>query len=202
MVSAVPPAPQGRINLRTVKTLCVDSSPQGLDILGQMLMGFGVERISRKQSLEEARKALESEEFDLVLSDAMLEDGSGFDLVSWLRRSSLEPNRYAPTIIVAGHTSLTMVDAARSCGANFVVAKPTSPAVLMQRILWVAKGGRTFVEANEFVGPDRRWKFDGPPSGSRGRRKADLSTVVGAAKEPNLSQDAINAVLRPQKVFL
>lgn len=202
MVSAAAPLPKGRINLRAVKTLCVDSNAQGLDILGQMLMGFGVERISRIPGVEDARKALQAEEFDLILSDATLIDGSGFELINWLRRSNLAPNRFAPAIIVAGHTSLAMVDAARGSGANFVISKPTSPAVLMQRIAWVAKGGRTFVEAPGFVGPDRRWKFDGPPAGRKGRRKADLSPLLGAATEPNLSQDAINAVLRPQRASL
>lgn len=202
MVSAAPPVPQGRINLRSVKALCVDSNAQGLDILGQMLMGFGVERSIRVQTVEEARRALQLEAFDLVLSDANLADESGFSLVSWLRRSRLEPNRYAPAIIIAGHASMAMIDTARDSGASFVISKPTSPAVLMQRILWVAKGGRTFVEAEDFVGPDRRWKFDGPPAGGRGRRKEDLSVVVGEAKEPNLSQDAIDAVLKPQRVSL
>jgi hypothetical protein len=59
------PGGEGRINLRQVKVLCVDSNSQGLEILGQMLMGFGVDKISRCQSGREAREALKVNEYDL-----------------------------------------------------------------------------------------------------------------------------------------
>lgn len=193
---------EARINLRSVKTLCIDSNAQGLEILGQLLMGFGVERITRAQNAEEARRVLSSETMDLVLCDAALSDETGYDLVRWLRRSELDPNRYVPVIVVSGHTRLSGVALARDGGANFVVAKPLSPSTLMQRIQWVARGGRKFVEASDFVGPDRRFKFEGTPGGCAGRRKEDLNVALGDAKDPNLSQDEIDSVIKPQKVSL
>lgn len=191
-----------RINLRAVKTLCVDSNAQGLEILGQLLMGFGVERIARAQSGEEARHILTNEAVDLIICDAALSDETGYDLVRWLRRSELDPNRYVPVIVVSGHTRLSGVALARDGGANFVVAKPMSPSTLMQRILWVARGGRKFVESGDFVGPDRRFKFEGTPGGGEGRRKEDLKEALGDAKDPNLSQDEINSVIKPRRVSL
>ena len=188
--------------MRSIGVLCVDSNSLGLDIMGQMLMGFGVERIARAQSGQEARLALSRQEFDLLLCDSLLVDETGASLISWLRRSPVEPNRFLPTILMAGHASPSEVSAARSCGASFVVCKPTSPQVLMDRILWVAKGGRPFIESANYVGPDRRWKFEGPPAGEKGRRATDLSGAIGEAKQPNLSQDEINEVIRPQKVML
>ncbi|WP_309629018.1 response regulator [Brevundimonas sp.] len=202
-MSAEPPAAsEARINLRSIKALCVDSNQLGLEILGQMLMGFGVERIVRAQSGEEARRIVKAEAIDLILCDASLADETGYELIRWLRRSDIEPNRFAPIIVVSGHTREREVNNARDAGANFVVAKPTSPAVLMQRIYWVAQGGRSFVEAPNFTGPDRRFKFDGPPNGGGGRRKCDLSGELGDAKDPNLSQDEIDSVIKPQKVSL
>ncbi|MCA3698769.1 response regulator transcription factor [Brevundimonas sp.] len=195
------PGGEGRINLRQVKVLCVDSNSQGLEILGQMLMGFGVDKISRCQSGREAREALKVNEYDLVLLDAQLADDSGFDIVRWLRESGAEPARFMPVIIVTGHTREGQVITARDCGANFVVAKPTSPTVLMQRILWSAKGGRVFVEAPKFIGPDRRFKFDGVPA-TGGRRSTDLSGDLGEPQKANMSQDEIDNVFRPQKVSL
>lgn len=191
-----------RINLRAVRTLCIDSNTQGLEILGQMLMGFGVERIARAQSGEEARRILSSEAIDLVLCDAVLADETAYELIRWLRRSDLDPNRYVPIVVVSGHTRLSGIALARDGGANFVVAKPLSPATLMQRILWVARGGRKFVESENFTGPDRRFKFEGTPGGGAGRRKEDLKAALGDAKDPNLSQDEINSVIKPQKVSL
>jgi CheY-like chemotaxis protein len=191
-----------RINLRNVTVLCVDTNSLGLDVLSQMLMGFGVERIRRAASQEAARAILSKETIDFVVVDSNLEEDSGYDLVRWLRQSTLDPNRFAPVIVTSSHTPASEIASARDCGANFVVAKPLSPSVLMQRMLWIAKGGRQFVEAEKYVGPDRRFKYDGVPEGTKGRRASDLSASLGVAKEPNLNQDQINSVLKPQRVAL
>lgn len=190
-----------RINLRQVKVLCADSNSQGLEILGQMLMGFGVESISRCQSGREVRDSLKVNAFDLMLLDADLVDDSGYDIVRWLRESGSEPARFMPVIIVTGHTRESLVVTARDCGANFVVAKPTSPTILMQRIVWAAKGGRVFVEAPNFKGPDRRFKFEGVPAGG-GRRATDVMGELSDSQKANLSQEEIDTVFRPQKVSL
>jgi hypothetical protein len=42
----------------------------------------------------------------------------------------------------------------------------------------------------------------GPPLGMKGRRKDDLSTHVGAAKDPNMDQDEIDMLLKPQRAAL
>jgi hypothetical protein len=52
------PAGNARLNLRNVTVLCVDSNSLGLEVLGQMLMGFGVERIRRSSSFEDAKSLL------------------------------------------------------------------------------------------------------------------------------------------------
>ncbi len=59
MVTELKPA-QGaaRINLRTLKALCVDSNALGLDILSQTLLGFGVDRIFRAPTVAEAKGIL------------------------------------------------------------------------------------------------------------------------------------------------
>lgn len=197
-----PSAGSARINLRNVTVLCVDTNSLGLDVLSQMLMGFGVERIRRAASQEAARAILSKETIDFVVVDSNLEEESGYDLVRWLRQSPLDPNRFTPVIVTSSYTPASEIASARDCGANFLVAKPLSPSVLMQRMLWIAKGGRQFVEAEKYVGPDRRFKYDGVPEGTKGRRASDLSASLGVAKEPNLNQDQINSVLKPQRVAL
>jgi CheY-like chemotaxis protein len=192
----------GKINLRAIKALCIDSNAQGLEIMSQTLFGFGVEKIARATTGEEAKAILSKQLVDLVLTDALLSDMSGFDLVKWLRASTLDPNRYTPVLAVTGHTQEAQVLSARDCGAHFVVAKPVTPTVLMERILWVARGGRVFIEAESFVGPDRRFKHEGVPGSGVGRRREDLSGALGEATQPNLSQDEINDVVKPQRASL
>jgi DNA-binding response OmpR family regulator len=122
--------------------------------------------------------------------------------VRWLRRSNLPQNRFTPVLIVTGHTLESKVTEARDCGANFTVVKPVTPQVLLERIMWAARDKRQFVDVPSYAGPDRRFKFTGPPPGIQGRRADDLNTKVGAPVEPNMSQAQIDTIMQPQKISL
>jgi DNA-binding response OmpR family regulator len=191
-----------RINLESATVMLVEDNPQGMDILLQIMRAFGVARIHTAQSAEEAQKMLGGLTIDLFFVAADLPSVDGFDFVSWLRRTRQEPNCHAPVLMVAGHTQLSKVEKARDCGANFIVAKPLTPAVLLNRVLWVAREKRCFIETDRYLGPDRRFKFMGPPAGTQGRRRDDLTGEIGAAIEPNMSQAQIDSLLQPQKARL
>lgn len=201
--SAPTPTGSTRINLRTIKALCVDSNGQGLDILSQTLLGFGVDRIHRASNAEEARVILKQETIDLVLCDAQLGDESGNDLVRWLRTSRVEPNCHAPVFLIMGHALEPEVISARDCGSNFIISKPVSPAILMQRILWVAAAERQFVECETYTGPDRRFKFEGLPADvPSGRRKSDGTGTLGLPTGANMTQEELDGLVKPQRLSL
>ncbi|QTC92214.1 response regulator [Brevundimonas goettingensis] len=204
MLTDAPALPvAGRINLRALKALCVDANPLGLDILSQTLLGFGVDRIFRAPTMAEAQSILKAETIDLVLCDAELGGESGNDFVRWLRLSRLEPNCHAPTFVITGHALEPEVINARDCGSSFVIAKPLTPAVLMQRILWVAAADRPFIESDHYTGPDRRFKNQGiPPEAPKGRRKSDTAEALGAPTGHNMSQEELDGLVKPQKVTL
>lgn len=190
-----------RFDMSKANVLTVDTSLYALDILGQMLRGFGVGSIVRASSIDEGEKFARSKTFDLIIVDPTADEGRGYEFVRWLRHSET-PNCHVPILLATGYVRTTDVWKGRDGGANFIVAKPLSPAVLLQRIQWIASDPRPFVEINEYIGPDRRFKFEGPPEGSDGRRSTDLTTPLGDAHQPNMSQDEINAMLKPRKVTL
>jgi CheY-like chemotaxis protein len=190
-----------RINLEKARVLLVDGPPGAADILVQVFYGFGVRQPTRCATADDAMRKLETEEFELIVCDGDLADGQAYDLVSRLRASTLEPNRYCPVILVRGHTPSVFVERARDCGANFVVTKPLRPMVLLERIMWVCMDTRVFVELESYVGPDRRFQNLGPPPGTDGRRKGD-DEDVGKASTPNLDQSEIDRVLKPAKALL
>ncbi len=203
MVTAAAAQPSARINLKTIKALCVDANTHGLDILCQTLVGFGVERTHRAPSVEEAKDILTRKTIDLIVCDAQLGDESGHDFVRWLRLSDLDPNRHAPVLVVTGHALEAEVLNARDCGSNFIITKPLSPAVLMDRILWVAGSERLFIESDNYTGPDRRFKFEGLPAEfPAGRRKGDGSSVMGQPTSENLSQEELDGLVKPQRLSL
>jgi DNA-binding response OmpR family regulator len=165
-------SPEDELNLGNARILLVYDNPRSMDILSGILLGFGARMIHRAPSIGDAQNMLRSRPFELVIADCDVAGSDGFDLVHWLRRSELEDNAFTPVILVTGHTQLTKVKKARDSGASFIVAKPVTPSVLLERILWVAHDPRSFVEVGAYIGPDRRHKLVGPPPGMTDRRDA------------------------------
>ncbi len=191
-----------RFNLKDAQVLLVERGVMDMEILVHILVGAGAKNFTKCDTIDAAKTSLTKTNFDLAIVDAVLGDEDGYDLVSWIRRSAPEPNRFVPLIVVSSHTRASSVAKARDSGAHTVVVKPLTPIGLIDHIFWVAKAGRSFVECQVYVGPERRFKFTGPPAGKAGRRGDDLTDEIGAPVEPNMSQDQIDTLMQPQKVAL
>lgn len=189
-----------RINLEKAIVMIVDDNPGAQDLLNSVMQGFGVGELVRAASANDAMDLVKARTFDLILCEASMARMDGFDFVHWLRRSGLKPNAFIPVILLTGHTAKSKVEKGRDCGANYIVSKPLTPMILMERIVFVSKDQRPFVECTAYMGPDRRFKNEGPPAGTDGRRKTDLHEELGEAKAPNLSQSEIDELLKPTKV--
>ena len=180
--------------------MIVDDNPQSLDILVGVLSSFGLRNIVRMANGKEAQHELQQKPVDLILTNAQLPELDGYDLIRWLRSESDEANRQTPVIVVTAHTRQAHVEKARDCGANFIITKPISPAVMLERILWVARGDRLFIECDGYVGPDRRWRNAGPPlEFPDGRRRDDKSIELGGGDGQNMSQDELDLLIKPQR---
>lgn len=182
--------------------LVVDSNGQSLDLLRQILSGFGVRTISTCQTIRDAERVFTDKTLELVIIDPMFVDDSGYEFIRFMRREEQSPNRCVPVIAALGHQTLGNVRLARDAGASVVIAKPLSPDVLLRRIHWVARDSRQFIVAPGYCGPDRRFKNEGPPLGTNGRRADDLSAVVPDASTPNMQQAEIDEMFKPRRVAL
>ncbi|KAK0332926.1 MULTISPECIES: response regulator [Brevundimonas] len=144
-------------NLSGAVVMVVDDSPFSLTLTTGVLSGFGVRPAYTVGSGVQAQSLLAEKPIDLLLIDTDMPDMDGFELVRWLRRSGPNPNAFTPVIMTASHIRRGRVAEARDCGANFVVTKPFSAAMLLERILWVARDARPFLEVGDYLGPDRRF---------------------------------------------
>lgn len=192
--------PSARINLERATVLVLDDNGASLDILSQVVSGFGVKQLFRAETVADAQALIRTKTFDLIVSDVQMPVTDGIEFIEWLRREGGETNRYIPVILLTGHTRTSQIFKLRDAGSNYVVAKPLTPKVLLERIFWVAREERAFIECDTFIGPDRRFKHEGPPPGTDGRRKDDLPAEVGDAQTPNMSDDEIANLMRPAKV--
>lgn len=159
------------INLSGAVTMVVDDSPFAIELTSQALMGFGIRPKHTCLGAAEAMDILKEQSIDLLVVDCEMPGINGFELVRWLRRSGLDPNAFVPVIMTAAHIRRPRVSDARDCGASFIITKPFSAATLLERIVWVARDGRPFLEVGDYFGPDRRFRNTPTPPVER---RADM----------------------------
>jgi DNA-binding response OmpR family regulator len=162
----------GRINLAKISILLVDASPQGLDILSQIFAGFGARHVTRRTTVEAASGLVRNSSVDLILVNDVIGEESGYDFVHWLRRLEGNANSLCPVIILSGHTRRSIVARSRDCGANFLIAKPLSAQILLERLIFVSREKRPFLQTGDYIGPDRR-RHQPSPEENKGRRRDD-----------------------------
>lgn len=169
--------------------MIIDDNPMALKIIYQVLLGFGVGCLIRCESASEAQKVVTTTPIDFIVTDGHMPEMDGYEFVQWLRHQTTCENRFVPILMVCSETRLSHVYRSRDVGANFVIAKPISPKVLLDRLFWLSKDKRDFIEADTFVGPDRRFRRQGPPAGSPGRRHDDqlVETASTAVVEADAS---------------
>ena len=170
---------QLKLNFRSVTTLVVDRDRYTRSLVCQMLRGFGVGGIESLDSGAAAQQYVQENFVDLCIVEANLPDMSGGDFVRWVRREQKEPVRFMPILVLTGYTQLRMISQVRDAGANIVVKKPVSAQALFDRIAWIAKTPRAYIETNDYVGPDRRFRELPPPEGQY-RRETDAPVQTDA----------------------
>lgn len=182
--------PSATLNLKTLKFLVADSSRNFQDLIARILKNFGVDSIVEADTGTLALEYIKSRKIDVLLCDVNLPEVDGFDLTKQIRGDENFENRTLPIFVLTSHTQPNNVFRARDSGANMVVAKPLSPTVLFDRLHWVARSPRPFVEVDGYFGPDRRFKIEGFPDGV-GRREDDKDSEIGK-DGPAMSQDEID----------
>jgi CheY-like chemotaxis protein len=176
---------QARINLRNVTTLLLDSDPFTRGLISQMLRGFGMDFPTACETGAQAKHHLTHHYADLVIIEGAMSDMLGAELIRWIRRQEKSPFRFVPIVVMSGYTQLRLISDLRDAGANLVVKKPLSPSALFDRITWLARNARPFIEAGDFIGPDRRWREVEPADGMRKRESDQAGDAIAEQQSIN-----------------
>jgi CheY-like chemotaxis protein len=176
-----------RINFHNVTSLLVDSDGYTRGLVAQMLRGFGMDAPIQADNGAQAKTILTHQCPDLCIVEAVLPDMTSAELIQWIRKLK-GPLRFVPTIVLTGYTQMRMVAGARDGGANIVVKKPVSPQTLFDRMVWIARISRPFIETGDYIGPDRRFRAVDPPDGKFKRETDDASLVDDTADAAHLQE--------------
>lgn len=125
-------------NFGEANVLIVDENAGFMDVTSLMLSSFGFRKLHRCPSLGESHAFCQDLEADLILVDPFPRTEEGLALIRDLRGRQQPTDPPLVVIIVTGHTPRDLIQKARAVGADYVVAKPFSPATLLDRILWSA----------------------------------------------------------------
>ncbi|HEY8190020.1 MAG TPA: response regulator [Micavibrio sp.] len=173
-------------SLRNFRMLLADDYDFIRNMVLSMLKAFGVGHVTACSSGQQAIEIMRinhaavssgtERPFDIILTDWMMPDGSGQDLIKWIRNHPSDQIRFMPVMMLSTFASARTVMTARDCGANEILVKPVSAQKVASRILSIIDNPRPYVKAISFFGPDRRRK-DRAPSGED-RRRADASHII------------------------
>lgn len=128
-----------RNDFSTARVAVLESSKFAFQLTRSMLAGFGFRQIIGFETATEAMEKLAILSVDLFLCDPHPSTDESFAALRTLRESRFGETAIAPMIIVTSNVGIDVMMAAKECQADFVIAKPFSPQVLLERIIWSAK---------------------------------------------------------------
>jgi two-component system chemotaxis response regulator CheY len=176
-----------RLNFRDISAVLVDRNAYGRSMVSQMLRAFGLPTVFPCGSGAEAQEILVQNYVDLCIVEADLPDMKGADLIRWIRREQKEPLRFVPILALSGYTQMRMLTSLRDAGGNLIVKKPLSAQALFDRIGWLARTPRSYIETANYVGPDRRFR-NVPPHDGVYRRDTDPAQQIQEPVSPQEMQ--------------
>lgn len=154
-------------SLKAFNILLVEDYEFLQQLIVGMLKSFGVGGITVCPSGNDAKGLLQVlaasrssdvKMVDIVLTDWMMPDGNGAELVKWIRNNKEDKIKFLPVILVSAFTDKNTIITARDVGANEALVKPVSGEALASRVLNVINNPRPFIQSPDFFGPDRRRK--------------------------------------------
>lgn len=150
-------------DLRGLRILVIEDYPFIAELMQSLLHEMGVGKVTIANNVNAARNKIDSanardsaDHIDAAILDWLMPDGTGLELLRWVRSHESEGIRFMPVIVCSAHASQEMVAQSRDAGANEVMVKPVSADKLARRLLHVIDKPRPFLKAGDFFGPDRR----------------------------------------------
>ena len=179
-------------NIENLRFLIIDGDENMRKMVVGMLQTFGARENFEANNAEEAIKILKDTSPDIIICEWKLEDTNGTDLAKTIRKGEGCGNPMVAIIFLTSYTQKSLVEAARDAGITEYLVKPISSENLYSRICSVIQDPRTFIEADNYIGPDRRRQHD-PYKVGNAQRIIDKSDDDGS--HGDVSDDDIDAML-------
>ena len=161
--------------------LIIDSSRNSAKMLAEIVRSLGASEFYVEPDGEAAWDRLSLFDPNLIFCEYSESKTSGTGFVRRLRRSNSR-SRKVPVVMMATGVTKTMLDEARDTGADEFMLKPYARRDVERRAAAVLLNARPWIEAVDYIGPDRRRFNSSEYKGAR-RRKADNKTPVAGLEQ-------------------
>ncbi|HSV04566.1 MAG TPA: response regulator [Phenylobacterium sp.] len=179
------------------RVLIVDPQVANAKLLGELMRSMVRCQVWAAATSAKALKLAGAVGPDLMFVELAGEGLDGVDFTRRLRRSTLAC-RDAPVIMVSGQATAAAILAARDAGVHEFIRKPFTVKDLTRRLEAVTLHPRDWIEAVDYVGPDRRRFNSGDYAGPL-KRRSDAPPALEAARTAQalkILRSAIGAVER------
>ncbi|MET0271423.1 MAG: response regulator [Phenylobacterium sp.] len=177
------------------RVLIVNPQPAGATVITELLREVTLvdayTAVSNDRALKLANKVVP----DIIFCELSAEKVDGVAFTRKLRRSELVC-RKAPVILVTGVATAATILAARDAGVHEFLRKPFTMKDMLRRLEAVTLRPRGWIEAVDYVGPDRRRFNSGDYTGALKRQTDTDVTPEGArvAQALKILRSAVGAV--------
>ena len=151
-----------RLSYETAETLIYDPVPSNRTATRSLLYHLGFRRIDTVSNLETLTEMMKRRPPDLALCEAQGSEGELCSMIQSLRQGATGYNPFVVIIVTAWEKSSTLVSNVLNSGADDLLLRPFSTALLGQRIVGHIERRKGFVITSDYVGPDRRSNSNRP----------------------------------------
>jgi CheY-like chemotaxis protein len=175
-----------RIEPHIRRVLIVDPSPLASRMLGDLMRGLGAREFLYEPDERRALELAATADPSIIFVEHSGPRLQGETFTRRLRRSDYAC-RKAPVIMVTADATASTIKGARDSGVHEFLRKPFTAGDLVRRIEAVTLKPRDWIEAVQYVGPDRRRFNSGEYSGQR-KRRSDKSETAADTEARALDQ--------------
>ncbi len=151
------------------RVLIVDPNPGAARLLGELLKNLGARQLAFEPEERRALEMANSIDPGVIFVERGGPRLDGESFTRRIRRSTFACRR-APIIMVTSDATASSIKGARDAGVHEFLRKPFTVGDLVKRIEVCVLKQRDWIEAVQYVGPDRRRFNSGEYQGPRKRR--------------------------------
>jgi len=153
----------GRLSFDSVDALIYDPVPANRTATRAALYALGFRRTETVSSLESFVETIQKNPPDIALCEAQGQADELCAAIQQMRQGGAGHNPFIVIIVTAWEKSAGLITKVVSSGADDLLLRPFSTALLGQRIEAHIERRKSFVITTDYVGPDRR-KDDNRPT--------------------------------------